>query len=871
MTEWSRALQTARLLKAQLGTDYWQDRLAGLKSYSKADALAWLSAYVAQIECAARYNDIKVYEEAEQLASLCMRHLENTADERLRLDIGQRLANVLYKFRGTFPLAFALLQETAAQAQMQHYYLRKVGCWYNYANALVLAGQFEEAFTELARINNITSRLSQVPQMGYYIQKCAIALSHVYAEMGYYEQSLRISTSVKLIVPNPTDEIDILLNKATALHKLGYLDEAAEQLKLAIQLSEKSSDNERLISSYADLIFLYSQFSNLDLALEYCERAQELGKSLLPEYNYLKCRLLFLLAEVRFKENDHQGLAKITSNLETQVYKISIPYIKSRWFKFLGEFYISQQRYQEGEFFLNKALILNKRYSSKRALHAVNLVLIDSYIKQNKYDEALKLALNIWDECEQSGYIIQLIELQAAIANIEYQNNHLDKAITYFNNFVENIEKYAQRISNSDYLLLFNQKIYKYLKQAAIIETEAGNLRSALTRLDFCKTLFIGCFERQWGDTTTNKGLNRINFDEIQNRLQRDEIILNYSFQDSALGLYAITRDTIVFEMKSIDLEFEQILIKYLNTIVETNAILNENDLIAGKSHHQKIVEQSEYISKVVFDWKILSELIPIKTVYILPDDILFELPFNSLTNSKKVNGYYIEDKNLSMIQSLNHFKEHHKHVMNVSNSQKVLLSLDDSFPNSLRLKTFLTSKFEQVELLRTTTNRPQKDIIKQLNGNYDILIIVGHSYANFAFPNDSYIQCTAIDKNRTGHEVQLSLQNIKTISWPEHSLIFLIGCQTGRGKLYQGTGLASLQRYISYSGGHFIISSQWEVDAAFTINQTISILELMLQGNSIVESIRLSQIVMISSLSDDPYYQIPHPYLWSSLSLLQY
>ncbi len=867
-SELTRGLDAAQILNKELGNDYWEGRLTFLKSFSTADALAWLSAYVAEQQCAICYADINKFQEAEQLAALALRNLQHIPDDRLRLDICQRLAVILYRFRGYFHLAFSMLQEGALQAKINYYYLREVGSLYNLANAQTLAGHFEKALSLLNKTAKLTTLYRAVPLVEYYAQKTKISMTQAYYEMGQFQKSLRICENFAMQMPNLADKLDIMINKAYSLDQLGFLDSAVSEYKKIIEEADAARDEERKIVAYLGLARLHNKFLDHQNAQYYGEQALALcNNSNLPEDNDLWCHVLLKLASIYFDIGLQIQLTNTMQELENKVKQIKSPFAQSEWYTFLGKFYNSKGDLDNARTLLKQALEIQLEHSNFRTSHMTRLALIDLYMAQKEYTLAKRKAEELWRDCQDSGHFLLLIDVQAKIADIEYAQHNIHQAIACYNDFFEDVEQVSQRFNDPDYLLLYNQKIYGMLKHAAKLETDVGDYSSALSKLDMSKELFIRAFSQGWRST---KQTFNVNLAKIQQSLQDDELILNYVLQNDALYIYAISADTIAVDSKQIStLQFRRDLIKYLELITSTATLLNSNNFQALDQHHQDIETLGVSLSDIILNWDILQGD-RFKTIYILPDDILFEIPFSSLLDIKNNNTFIIQSRKLITIQSLNHFQTYSNQIKPF-NQYKILLSLDESFLQAHQLRTFLDKNFNEINEL-TSQNRPRVDeILAQFSDNYDLYIIVGHSSANFFSPNESQIQCTVRDSNNTRHIVNLKLQDIKKITWPENSIIFLIGCETARGKLYQGTGLASLQRYISILGGQFVVSSMWEVDATFTINQTIFILQQMINGQTLVHAMRASQLELMRSLSNDPYYGAAHPFLWSSLSLLQH
>jgi CHAT domain-containing protein len=101
---------------------------------------------------------------------------------------------------------------------------------------------------------------------------------------------------------------------------------------------------------------------------------------------------------------------------------------------------------------------------------------------------------------------------------------------------------------------------------------------------------------------------------------------------------------------------------------------------------------------------------------------------------------------------------------------------------------------------------------------NYRIVHFATHAVVNYEHPELSEIVLSLVDPRGQSQDGYLRLHDIYDLNLPA-DLIVLSACQTGVGKEIKGEGLIALTRGFMYAGAQRVVASLWKVDDVATAN----------------------------------------------------
>jgi CHAT domain-containing protein len=259
---------------------------------------------------------------------------------------------------------------------------------------------------------------------------------------------------------------------------------------------------------------------------------------------------------------------------------------------------------------------------------------------------------------------------------------------------------------------------------------------------------------------------------------------------------------------------------------------------------------------------------------FIVPDHILYGLPFSCLCRSiTEKPDFLIQRTALVDIPCAEVSRVDPYHDKNsISSHTKVVYSINPKLPGANKLIKLIKDQFPLAEQLQINDlHHKKKDVMTQLNKYYDVYILCGHSTPNFVIPDSSIFQLTAQSQNDSIHFMDITASDLREVTWSNASMVMLVGCETARGKFYEGTGNMGLKQVLMCGGAKQVISNLWQIDAHMTLKQMETFLTLWSKETEAAFALQAVQTQTIEKMNGNFYFKKPQPYLWSNFLLTQY
>ena len=269
-------------------------------------------------------------------------------------------------------------------------------------------------------------------------------------------------------------------------------------------------------------------------------------------------------------------------------------------------------------------------------------------------------------------------------------------------------------------------------------------------------------------------------------------------------------------------------------------------------------------------------------TLVIVPDGVLWQLPFQALQPAP--NHYLLEDYAISYSPSLTVLREMSK--LRKPETQPVASLLAFGNP-SLGKQTAqhvkavnrdedlspLPEAEKEVEVLRQLYGaarskvyvgaEAREDRIKTEAGQYAILHLATHGVLNNASPMYSHLVLSQTDGS-TNEDGLLETWEIMNLDL-QARLVVLSACETARGRITAGEGVVGLAWAVFVAGCPTTVVSQWKVDSASTTELMLEF-HRRLHGQTMhsspdVSTARALQQAAIKLLRSNEYR---HPFYWA-------
>jgi CHAT domain-containing protein len=265
------------------------------------------------------------------------------------------------------------------------------------------------------------------------------------------------------------------------------------------------------------------------------------------------------------------------------------------------------------------------------------------------------------------------------------------------------------------------------------------------------------------------------------------------------------------------------------------------------------------------------------RRLILVPDGVLWELPFQALVGS---NGHYLlEDCALSYAPSLTALDAMRqvKRARRQSTDRKLLLAMGNPLQGSqaqehvkevLRDEDLGNLPHAETEVLRLRqiygenqshiyTGRQASERQFKAEANVaDIVHLATHGILNNASPLYSYLLLAAADNDPSEDGLLEAQELLKMTLHAE--LVVLSACETARGRVGAGEGVVGLSWALFVSGVPTMVLSQWKVESESTTRLMIAFHENRKSGLSDAEALRMAAL----GLKKDPLYS--HPFYWA-------
>lgn len=346
--------------------------------------------------------------------------------------------------------------------------------------------------------------------------------------------------------------------------------------------------------------------------------------------------------------------------------------------------------------------------------------------------------------------------------------------------------------------------------------------------------------------------IDRFSIAAIQNKLDTNQAIVSLAICDSLIIRHVISKTSIDFK-PLISTELKELVTEHLKQI--------------------RTYGDFSLTSRSIFDtlFKDISKLIePYEKLIIIPDEYLFDLPFETLQDK---GDFLIDRYEISYSFSLSKLLDHqgtrnHEFSFNgfspigirtssYEQNDKMFIN-DNYFLNYADIEIDAISYLFVENRLESTKNVGKSATISKLikaKDSYGYIHIATHNIVNTRNPWMSYMQFFPDSSFSDG---KLYLPVIYSLGTNAKCLI-LSGCGTGLGKINNNDGVLSVAHAFSCNPIKNLILSLWNIDDKYTSEFMVDLYQEIVQGKSIGES--LCNVKRDRLKSDSK-----HPFFWSTM-----
>ncbi len=407
-------------------------------------------------------------------------------------------------------------------------------------------------------------------------------------------------------------------------------------------------------------------------------------------------------------------------------------------------------------------------------------------------------------------------------------------------------------------------------KQLLLIETRLFDAQREYS--EFVKQIEIEYplyFTLKYDTTSVSK-------DDIQGKLKKSQVLIDYIITDTLLITFAVTKDKFEWKTHSIDSTFRNQLNVFFQEL-KPNSFENLN-----RTNLQRFAHSSYYLYKLLL--QPFHELIIGKEIILVPHLQLSSIPFCALITEEVANprGYYdlpylVNSTPISYYPSTKLFftTPKAKPLLNVRS-----ISFAPEYRDATADYNFSTLPYRQNLSDLPGAESEAKAISEVLNGdlllaseateknfkenasNYNLLHLAMHTYIDENNPLFSkLIFSTPIDTTEDGFLNMFEVYGLRLNA----KLAIISACRSGDGNLIKGEGLLSLARGFQYAGCPSLVAAQWRIDDFSGSEVMVHFAKNLKKGMSKSVSMQLAQSEYIGNA--DPLRS--HPYFWASYQVI--
>jgi CHAT domain-containing protein/Tfp pilus assembly protein PilF len=282
------------------------------------------------------------------------------------------------------------------------------------------------------------------------------------------------------------------------------------------------------------------------------------------------------------------------------------------------------------------------------------------------------------------------------------------------------------------------------------------------------------------------------------------------------------------------------------------------------------------------------AQLRGITNLVIVPDDVLWELPFQALLSNPK--RFLLEDYAISYAPSLTVLKEMNSlqaKRINDKGRTKTLLALGNpafGAENAEKLAAiFMGEKLlplpeaeRQVKVLEQLYGRKNSRVytgseasearLKQEAGDYRVLHLATHGILNDASPMYSHLVLSQL-QGKTREDGLLEAWEIMQLDL-NADLVILSACDTARGRVGAGEGMIGLAWSLFVAGSPTTVVSQWKVETESNSELMIAFHRNLGAGTAATPMSK-AQALRQAALKLKRNRQYNHPFYWAPFVII--
>ncbi|WP_096429050.1 CHAT domain-containing protein [Labilibaculum antarcticum] len=366
-----------------------------------------------------------------------------------------------------------------------------------------------------------------------------------------------------------------------------------------------------------------------------------------------------------------------------------------------------------------------------------------------------------------------------------------------------------------------------------------------------------------------------ITIEDLQSRLDDNDVLIEYSISDSALFSFIISKSSFELERQKIVKDTFDYHLEEVRNCLKTNDFSNNS-----ADYYKRYTRSAYQLYQYLLSGK--DSLLSGKNLLIVPDDKMAYIPFGVLL-TKEADSTTMNYRNLEYLIKENTITYHNSATLGFKNhstsygvfSSKSVLAFAPSYEGvndsilfterSYRDKLYpLPGVKEEVNNISNVIHGDLfvDDLATEANfkanaSNYDVLHLAMHTIIDDE--NPMYSKLVFTQNSDTIEDGLLNTHEIYNMNFNAR-MVVLSACNTGDGKLLKGEGVMSLARGFFYAGCPSVIMTLWTVEDKTGSNLMSNFYTFLSQGLHKDDALRQAKLEYLKTADSLK----SHPYFWS-------
>jgi CHAT domain-containing protein/Tfp pilus assembly protein PilF len=773
------------------------------------------------------------------------------------------------------------------------------------------------------------------------IARSLLYIGIFYRFQGDNDQAL-INTNKAMEFSDQLSEKEVALgwnNIGTAHLQEGNFISALKYLEKALTIREKLGDKDAIAGSLNNIAVAYDRQGSIEEALAFYKRSLKIREELGDKANI--ANVMNNMGDVRLLGSYELALEYNKKSLALAEEIGDKPLI-ARALGNIGNAYVGIGDFDHALEYSNKGLNLAQEIGDKEVIANELLHISHSYYGKNEYEKSLNYAKRSTALAKEIGGRQQLWTALTAEGDCYRKLNSPDVARKSYEDAIDTIEDWRSLVAGGELeqQSLFSEKLSAYhgmielmIEQNQIADAftfaEKAKARTLLDvlhsgKVDIAKEMTTEehLQEAKWNQDlvslnrdleneklSSNPDKNRIalldsqlqtarlDYDSFRSKLytshpelrvRRGEIeairpdkteqlfpersaILEYVVTDENTYLFVLKKDnddsSVHTNIHTIKIT-EDKLVERIQTFRKQISNRDANFAVAAHELYTLLIKPAQ------------QDLAGSNKLIVVPDDVLWELPFQTLESAQ--NRFLLEDYSISLIPSLTVLREM-KSIRKPQHESKDVSLLAFGNPSlgndkaetgnvvyrNAGLQPLPEAEKEVKTLAKIYGSQQSKvyvesqareDYFKTEANQFQVLHLATHGILNDASPMYSYLALA--QGNSETEDGMLEAREIMNLNL-KADLVVLSACDTALGKIGKGEGMIGLSWALFVAGTPATLVSQWKVHSASTTDLMLAFHRNLKAGEGKAYALRSAAL----NLAKSPYYN--HPFYWAPFVLI--